>query len=67
MAGHYNHSLFWTILSPNGGGEPTGKVGGQLAQLLALIEVQRRVFQSSSYPFWLRLGMAISGRWKIGS
>jgi superoxide dismutase, Fe-Mn family len=22
--GHYNHSLFWTILSPNGGGEPTG-------------------------------------------
>jgi Fe-Mn family superoxide dismutase len=22
--GHYNHSLFWTILSPSGGGEPTG-------------------------------------------
>ncbi|WCT12639.1 superoxide dismutase [Mucilaginibacter jinjuensis] len=22
--GHYNHSLFWTWLSPNGGGEPTG-------------------------------------------
>ncbi|NVJ86640.1 MAG: superoxide dismutase [Algoriphagus sp.] len=22
--GHFNHSLFWTILSPNGGGEPTG-------------------------------------------
>ncbi|RME87634.1 MAG: superoxide dismutase [Planctomycetota bacterium] len=22
--GHYNHSLFWTILSPNGGGEPKG-------------------------------------------
>ena len=22
--GHYNHSLFWSILSPNGGGEPTG-------------------------------------------
>ena len=21
--GHYNHSLFWTLLSPNGGGEPT--------------------------------------------
>lgn len=24
--GHANHSLFWTILSPNGGGEPTGAV-----------------------------------------
>lgn len=25
--GHWNHSLFWTILSPNGGGEPTGAIG----------------------------------------
>lgn len=24
--GFYNHSLFWTILSPNGGGEPTGEL-----------------------------------------
>ncbi|MCB0508691.1 MAG: superoxide dismutase [Chitinophagales bacterium] len=24
--GHFNHSLFWTVLSPNGGGEPTGAV-----------------------------------------
>jgi superoxide dismutase, Fe-Mn family len=22
--GHYNHSLFWTIMGPNGGGEPSG-------------------------------------------
>src|SRR5512141_587800 len=22
--GHYNHSLFWAILSPNGGGQPSG-------------------------------------------
>src|SRR5687768_2468481 len=25
--GHYNHSLFWTIMAPNGGGEPTGELG----------------------------------------
>ncbi|WP_010173405.1 superoxide dismutase [Bacillus coahuilensis] len=25
--GHANHSLFWTILSPNGGGNPTGELG----------------------------------------
>ncbi|WP_071395764.1 superoxide dismutase [Bacillus tuaregi] len=24
--GHANHSLFWQILSPNGGGEPTGAI-----------------------------------------
>lgn len=22
--GHYNHSLFWTVMSPNGGGQPIG-------------------------------------------
>lgn len=25
--GHFNHSLFWTVMSPNGGGEPTGAIG----------------------------------------
>ena len=29
--GHYNHSLFWTVMSPDGGGLPTG-------ELLAAIE-----------------------------
>jgi superoxide dismutase, Fe-Mn family len=24
--GHFNHSLFWTIMKPNSGGEPTGKL-----------------------------------------
>ncbi len=24
--GYYNHSMFWTILSPKGGGEPTGEL-----------------------------------------
>ncbi len=25
--GHFNHTLFWSILTPNGGGLPTGKIG----------------------------------------
>ncbi len=25
--GHVNHSLFWQLLSPNGGGAPTGAIG----------------------------------------
>jgi Fe-Mn family superoxide dismutase len=25
--GHANHSLFWTVLSPNGGGTPSGELG----------------------------------------
>ncbi|MEQ9423438.1 MAG: superoxide dismutase [Cyclobacteriaceae bacterium] len=25
--GHFNHSLFWTVMSPDGGGAPSGEVG----------------------------------------
>lgn len=28
--GHYNHSLFWQWMSPDGGGEPTGELGDAL-------------------------------------
>lgn len=28
--GHYNHDLFWKILSPNGGGEPTGELAAAI-------------------------------------
>lgn len=28
--GHANHSLFWTILSPNGGGAPTGDLAAAI-------------------------------------
>lgn len=24
--GHYNHNLFWKVMSPNGGGKPTGEL-----------------------------------------
>lgn len=28
--GHYNHSLFWTIMSPNGGGAPSGDLAAAI-------------------------------------
>lgn len=28
--GHFNHTMFWTLLSPNGGGEPTGEVASAI-------------------------------------
>lgn len=30
--GHYNHSLFWQWMSPNGGGEPSGELAEKLAE-----------------------------------
>lgn len=29
--GHYNHSLFWQWMSPDGGGEPTGELAAAIA------------------------------------
>ena len=29
--GHANHSLFWEIMGPNGGGEPSGALAGAIA------------------------------------
>lgn len=29
--GHYNHSLFWTIMGPDGGGEPKGKLASAIS------------------------------------
>jgi Fe-Mn family superoxide dismutase len=29
--GHYNHTLFWQMLSPDGGGEPDGDLGSAIA------------------------------------
>ncbi len=28
--GHFNHSMFWNIMSPNAGGEPTGDLAGAI-------------------------------------
>lgn len=28
--GHYNHSLFWNLLSPNGGGKPSGELAAAI-------------------------------------
>ena len=30
--GYYNHCLFWEVMSPNGGGEPTGEVAGAISE-----------------------------------
>ena len=29
--GHFNHSLFWTVMSPNGGGEPSGDLASAIS------------------------------------
>lgn len=38
-SGHYMHSIFWTNLSPNGGGEPTGSIAKQIVEDFGSFEI----------------------------
>ena len=46
--GHYNHSLFWTILSPNGGGEPTGAIGEAINNTFGSYEKFKEEFSKAA-------------------
>ncbi|WP_141431563.1 superoxide dismutase SodA [Bacillus sp. 03113] len=42
--GHANHSLFWTLLSPEGGGEPTGELAEAIASKFGSFESFKEEF-----------------------
>lgn len=42
--GHYNHSLFWQLLSPNGGGTPTGALAEAITSQLGGFEAFKTAF-----------------------
>lgn len=46
--GHWNHSLFWTVLGPNGGGEPTGAIGEAITQSFGSYEKFKEEFTKAA-------------------
>lgn len=46
--GHYNHSLFWKVLSPNGGGEPTGPLAEDLLTKYGSFEAFKDAFNAAA-------------------
>ncbi len=46
--GHANHSLFWTILSPNGGGEPTGALAAKINETFGSFEAFKSEFSNAA-------------------
>lgn len=46
--GHFNHSLFWQILSPTGGGEPTGAVGEAIVATFGSYEKFKEEFTKAA-------------------
>ncbi|UII54882.1 superoxide dismutase SodA [Cytobacillus spongiae] len=46
--GHANHSLFWSILSPNGGGEPTGDLAEAISSKFGSYENFKEEFAKAA-------------------
>ncbi len=46
--GHWNHSLFWKIMSPQGGGEPVGKVADAINQHFGSFSNFREIFTQAA-------------------
>jgi Fe-Mn family superoxide dismutase len=45
--GHWNHTMFWQILSPNGGGNPTGKIGDAINAEFGSFEAFKEKFAAA--------------------
>lgn len=45
--GHANHSLFWTLMSPNGGGEPRGAIANTIAQTFGSVDEFKQEFTTA--------------------
>ncbi len=45
--GHYNHSLFWTLMAPNAGGEPTGDLAAAINSAFGSFEEFKKLFAAA--------------------
>lgn len=46
--GHANHSLFWEVLSPNGGGEPTGAIKAAIDEAFGSFDAFKEKFAAAA-------------------
>lgn len=46
--GHFNHSLFWTVMSPDGGGNPTGPIADAIQNDIGSFDVFKEDFSKAA-------------------
>jgi len=46
--GYWNHSLFWKIMSPNGGGEPNGELAAAISDAFGSFESMKEEFAKAA-------------------
>ena len=45
--GHWNHSFFWEILSPDGGGKPEGKLASAIDEAFGSLDAMKEKFNAA--------------------
>ncbi len=66
--GHANHSMFWRIMKPNGGGAPTGKIAEALGHLGSFDSFKERFNEAGTKLFgsgWVWLVRTGAGQLEI--
>lgn len=46
--GHWNHTFFWNIMSPNGGGNPTGELASKIDAQFGSFEAMKEEFDKAA-------------------
>ena len=68
--GYYNHDLFWKVMSPNGGGEPSGSIAEAINDSFGSFEEFKTIFSSAAGTRfgsgWAWLGVN-NGKLKVSS
>lgn len=69
--GHANHSLFWTVMGPNAGGQPTGDLAAAISADLGGFEPFRTAFNDAAAKRfgsgWAWLVVGANGKLAVGS
>ena len=69
--GHANHSLFWTVMSPNGGGTPSGELAAAINDAFGSFDAFKETFsQAAATRFgsgWAWLVVDAFGKLKVYS
>ncbi len=68
--GHFNHSLFWKVIGPNGGGSPSGKLADAINSKFGSLEKFKEEFSNAAATrfgsgwAWL---VVVNGQLAVGS
>jgi len=69
--GHVNHTMFWNIMKPGGGGAPTGRIGEAIASTFGDFEAFKKLFnETGTKQFgsgWVWLVRTSAGKLEVAS